>query len=118
MFWRKTREIAKLNKIIDENEETIDELEKQNLQHTYYISDLEKKLSRALAENKKLTNAMKEYGDLKIKEIGIPYHIEKMNCDLYSKNKYGGGRCQRVVQVTKTIPEITVSYIEEVDENE
>lgn len=112
MFWRKAREIAKLNKIIDENEETINELDKQNLQHTYYINDLEKKLKKALNENEKLVNAIKEYGDLKVQGIGIPYHIEKADCAFYTRNAYGGGRCEQGVRVTKRIPEIIINYIE------
>lgn len=113
MFWSKKREIERLNAIIDDDQKDIDNLLEQLDEKDSYIHELEKKIDKEVMENEKLSNAMKEYGDFKLNNIQIPYYIETRKASIYGLSAYGGGELKRMVEKTKTIPQIVVHYYEE-----
>lgn len=109
MFWRKQKEINKLRNENNELEERLDKIIKEKEEHIKYLEKQRDKLS---IENEKISNAIREYGNLEMKNINIPYYIEKREIETYEINNYGGGKIRRAIEKTKIIPQIIVHYVE------
>lgn len=111
MFWKKQKKINKLTIENAELEEKIDDLIKEQEEREKYTKNLEKDKHRLTVENEKLCQCIKEYGDFKIEDISIPFHIAKRETNKF--NNYSGEKMTKVTEVTKIIPQIIVHYFEE-----
>lgn len=114
MFWRKQKEINKLKNENNKLEEHLERLIKEQKEREKYVEILEKQKYDLAIENEKLSNAMKEYGDLEVKNIQIPYKINiKEETYIYGKNKWGGGELLTEPKLKqKIIPQIIINYYE------
>lgn len=114
MFWRNKKEINKLKSKNNKLEENLENLIKEQNKREKYVKSLEEQKYNLVIENEKLSNAIKEYGDLEIQNIQIPYIVNiKEETYIYGKNKWGGGELLTEPKLKqKIIPQIVINYYE------
>lgn len=110
MFWRKAKEINKLLQENNDLEEKLDYLIGEQEEREKYIKILEAKNHKMVLENEKLSNAIREYGDLQINNINIPYYIDKK---IRKQHWFSQEKNVEITEVTKIIPRIEVHYVKE-----
>lgn len=112
MFWRKQKQIEILIKQNEELDKAYMTMKASKDRESKKVLELEKEISNLIMENEKLINAIKDYGDLQVDHISIPYLILKKDVKPCQTGIIG--EIKQMREVTKVIPTIEIHYIEEV----